>query len=622
MLRGTPIRCFDHTIPAFAAQCAVPVLLVVMLLTLQGQALNCSFVFPSNGSIVNWTCPASSCQTFDDNRNLPSGTLSCALWPRGCLCDCICDYNYYYYYYCYAGPSCRDLTSIDKVLCSSKSTSLQPSFALWTCDSSDIGNCVYHATAVTCAATPRTCNCTCLPQWYGPTCTVSGVCNITTDCNPQGTDYAQGYRVNGCTCSCRPGWYGDRCHCQIQQCSPSPATKESHITTSPDCYCVCKLGFSGPTCSRNNSITVDTHSVTYSAELTTSASLTSKTRMLPQTDSITESKATSISVSSSIADSVTSSYSSMLSLSSSANVSRTCNTFSNLPTLSKTPSKSTSLSKRSGTVNITLTVSGTKNSISDVGTDSRTLSCSIAASVSRMTSGTRSTTNDVSLSSTSAITATRIKTPSSTRIVTRSSSVIISMSLLLTWSTSSSTSNTKTVSKTRSGTTSISLTSTPSLSDDHSLSNTDTATGSKTLPGTETLSCPTIARLSVSTAASDIWPTRNATGNKSTRCYFHDKAEAAFSNSTSTLLPCVPLFANEDGGLVVFPPTRGPNPPYILAIPYAIDANWVVRLLFSSISSENRTALLLRDEVVFGGGGSRFDNKTNFTTASGTLLVL
>ncbi|CUG93308.1 transmembrane protein, putative [Bodo saltans] len=196
------------------------------------------------------------------------------------------------------------------------------------------------------------------------------------------------------------------------------------------------------------------------------------------------------------------------------------------------------------------------------------------------------------------------------------------MSLLLTWSTSSSTSNTKTVSKTRSGTTSISLTSTPSLSDDHSLSNTDTATGSKTLPGTETLSCPTIARLSVSTAASDIWPTRNATGNKSTRCYFHDKAEAAFSNSTSTLLPCVPLFANEDGGLVVFPPTRGPNPPYILAIPYAIDANWVVRLLFSSISSENRTALLLRDEVVFGGGGSRFDNKTNFTTASGTLLVL
>ncbi|CUG93309.1 membrane-associated protein, putative [Bodo saltans] len=604
-------------IPANSVQCAVLPLLVIMFLTIRGNALNCTYLYPSNGTNISWKC-TSECGIIN-GKGLLTGVQSCAPWPQGCLCDCIC-YTSNSVYACYSDSACatRAVLNVQSRNCQPIILGVVQSPS-WICD---VSTCNYRATAVSCGLASNNCGYTCLPQWYGPTCTVSGVCNITTDCNPQGTDYAEGYRVKGCTCSCRPGWYGDRCHCQIQQCSPFPATKEPHITTSPDCYCVCSLGFSGPTCSRNNSISVDTHSVTHSAELTTSASLTSKTRMLPQTDSITESKATSISVSSSIADSVTSSYSSMISLSSSANVSRTCNTFSNLPTLSKTPSKSTSLSKRSGTVNITLTVSGTKNSISDVGTDSRTLSSSIAASVSRMTSGTRSTSNDVSLSSTSAITATRIKTPSSTRIVTRSSSVIISMSSSLTWSTSSSTSNTKTVSKTLSGTTSISLTSTPSFSDDHSITDTDTATGTKTLPGTETLSCPTIARLSVSTAASDIWPTRNTTGNQSTRCYFHDKAEAAFSNSTSTLLPCVPLFANEDSGLVVFPPTRGPNPPYILAIPYAIDANWVVRNLFSSIASENGTALLLRDEVVFGGGGSHFDNKTNFTTASGTLLVL
>ncbi|CUG48691.1 membrane-associated protein, putative [Bodo saltans] len=552
------------------------------------QSISCSL--QTTGE--NWTC--------DNVVNCNGvGVASCAPWPQGCLCNCNCSSSG-----CRFGASC----SGNSAAVSSDTCSVI--FDYGTCSSSDCNN---RATSVKCVG--FSCRCTCSPEWTGATCsTPLTLCSVSLDCSSAGTNWVRGYRETGCTCSCKEGWYGSRCHCQIPQCS-TIGTASSQLT-SPKCFCLCKLGYAGATCSRQETMSMNSLSMSEvaSEEFTSSVS-SSHSPSKEQT--FTYGSATLMS-------STTDSMSAAITRSPSDTASGASWT----DVLSRSTSATGSTSSEhtvTNTQNATMTQSTqctTTSSISNSASGSRSQSISMAAthSLSFSLSGAISLSNSWTLSVTRTPSESRMDSSSETRTRTCSRSSTNSVS-------QSKGSHSRTQSSMQSSTPSFSSSDSFSLSS--TLTTTTTVTDSSTLPITETvtISCPTTTRLTTSTSAGDLWPQFNdsTTGHLATRCYLQPMAEAILSNSTH--LPCVPVFAEAEGGIVVYPATRGPIPPFLLAIPHSFDSNWVLRLPYSpsELESENAslaTSFILRDNISGSGSDAHFDNKTNLTTSFGTLFLL
>lgn len=106
------------------------------------------------------------------------------------------------------------------------------------------------------------------------------------------------------------------------------------------------------------------------------------------------------------------------------------------------------------------------------------------------------------------------------------------------------------------------------------------------------------------------------------RCGFKAKAEAVLANGTA--LPCMELNAASTYSLSVFPANRGPPPPFLIALPYSVDANWILRFR-TNITSES--AMLRPDDLMVDimsatatSSTAQMQSETTSATANTTTL--
>ncbi|CUG87657.1 transmembrane protein, putative, partial [Bodo saltans] len=394
--------------------------------------------------------------------------------------------------------------------------------------------------------------------------------------------------------------------------------------------CICRKGFAGPRCQRTSSVTL-TLTLSDSDEITQSST---RNRKLSET------------------------------LSNSATLDPASATHTVSPSYS--PTKSPSMDRMSATMSATDTFTSSRqrnsstaavsysHSQSEDITSSRTCSSSLSLTRSKTEdvtySRTYSSSNSVTGSQSSTQSATETAPPSETSSLSWSIthtantsitlSVTTSLSISKTSTLSTTTSNTfslsPTLSRTPSSTTTISIStsasrrsftfeasSSESASTSMSASPTTTSSHTPTLTVasariTSSLSCTTASRVSIRTDYEDLIVNATSSPPKKLsasvpRCspLLKTLAEAALSNKT--IVPCVPLYGGVSGTMLTSPGSRGPDPPFILAIAFELDANWQVRL------TTNSSALLVADDTK---NSTLLDNATLLTTTSGTLFIL
>ncbi|CUG93310.1 GPI-anchored surface protein, putative [Bodo saltans] len=550
-----------------------------------------------------WSCDQSNC-------NNHATTINCGSLFSQCS-PCTCDPAWY-------GSACQTASTPCASYCNGRAIGasgyLETQGCTCTCDPAWYGSTCQTA-STPCASycngraigasgyfETQGCTCTCAPAYYGTTCaSLATLCSIPTNCDVRGTSVVSGFvETNGCTCECKPGWHNKLCSCPILQCSTTPGATAGSFLTFPLCYCACSLGYSGATCSRRDTISKDSisMSVTKMLSLSFSSSADKGTRSASLSVSIALTKSGSPSAqfaSRSLTFTDVASSSALLSVSM---LTMTHNHSESLSISVASASHENSISHSpSFSVHPTVTTSSSV-SISV----SRSATFTVSASTSTMFSTTESQSREASASATTTTTI----SDSSTKSISRSRP-----------------SHTRSMSASPSETSSASHSSTTSFSESSSSSTTESDTFTPPLPITLTASCPTTARLTVSTQLTDLWLMRNPSSvNLSTRCALKTSAEAILSNSSE--LPCIPVFAIVEGGRIALPSTRGPAPPFLVAVPYELDGNWIVRLpsfpTSAETTRENASTFLIRDNVSMIT--VQFDNHTNLTTASGTLFVL
>jgi hypothetical protein len=130
------------------------------------------------------------------------------------------------------------------------------------------------------------------------------------------------------------------------------------------------------------------------------------------------------------------------------------------------------------------------------------------------------------------------------------------------------------------------------------------------------------------------------------RCGLKADAESVLSNGS--VWNCVQLNAASAHTLTVYPVDRGPTPPFLVALPYSLDANWILRPLQWNATTTLLKAMLRPDNLLLDAraaatpatgtttatkdddapaGAVRFvdnvllDNATNLTSTTGTVFI-
>ncbi|CUE92747.1 DGF-1-like protein, putative [Bodo saltans] len=131
---------------------------------------------------------------------------------------------------------------------------------------------------------------------------------------------------------------------------------------------------------------------------------------------------------------------------------------------------------------------------------------------------------------------------------------------------------------------------------------------------TQTLSCPNTVRVSILPLNVTANQTANLDAANNRACLLRSVAEAKLQIRSA--IACYPLYATASfGQMEVFPATRGPAPPFFVALRFQQDANWVLRLQTLTNTS---SALLLDDPI---GEPVGVQNITNLTVITRTLFV-
>jgi hypothetical protein len=126
------------------------------------------------------------------------------------------------------------------------------------------------------------------------------------------------------------------------------------------------------------------------------------------------------------------------------------------------------------------------------------------------------------------------------------------------------------------------------------------------------------------------------------RCGFKADAESLLSNGS--IWNCLQLNAAAAHTLTVYPIDRGPTPPFLVALPYSIDANWILRpVQWNTTTTTLLKAMLRPDNLrldaatgatpatwatgVDDASAGHFvdnvllDNATNLTSTTGTVFI-
>ncbi|CUG87664.1 DGF-1-like protein, putative [Bodo saltans] len=473
-------------------------------------------------------------------------------------------------------------------------------------------NCGTHGTA-----NKQSCKCVCDAGYSGPFCGTY-TCTNARDCNGHASSVT-GNSPSTCVCACVADWGGPSCgynaslYCRMIGTSLITADGSS-------CECICKPGFSGPRCQR-------TASESYSRSLIVSVSQDDSTPTATASGTRTKPTPSHSVALSSGTPSLSAGHSASISPSQdrpSASITLSTSVGAKTGTVSATMQKSLSMSRPS--LSAVQTLSSTADTASLILSATSTSSMTIRLSASGVThSITASISSQLSSSTKSA-------TPTSWLSASHAHSKSKSIGLTVTHPPSM----THDITLSRSWSTSFSLTVSSSDSKSHTRSYSVSRVSARI---TESLTCAMAPRVTIipstdvireaflslekqqqqqyerrsattAVVMTDVVSTSQDSDNyfatpiisdplrslgqlEFSRCLFKADAEVTLSNST--LLPCMELNAASIYSLKVLPPNRGPPPPFLIALPYSVDANWILRFQ-TNITSES--AMLRPDDLM------------------------